>query len=67
MAKPAFEGGALADQTDIDLDQGFRKLALDRRRGLLPYDGGLGFARAETTAMLPDAKHAIVGSRRNCP
>jgi len=28
---------------------------------------GLGLAKSETTAMLPDAKHAIVGSRRNCP
>jgi hypothetical protein len=46
MAKPAFEGGALADQTDIDLDQGFRKLALDRRRGLLPYDRGVGIGKS---------------------
>jgi len=68
MTEPAFEGGSLADETDIDLDQGFSKLALG------PVDGAfshtmewLGLARAETTAMLPDAKHAIVRNRRNCP
>jgi hypothetical protein len=52
MTEHAFEGGGLADQTDINLGQGFRELDLDHPWGLFFHTTEwLGLARADATVI----------------